>query len=52
MSKKEDKVKHQKCPFHVSWLMSMWVVMVTEEKMENRRETGEDIVILGSIKPL
>lgn len=38
MSKKGDEVKHQKCPFQVSWWMSLWVVMVIGEKMENREE--------------
>lgn len=48
-SKKGHEVKHQKCPFQVSWLMPMWIVMVTREKMENREDIGEDIVILGPI---
>lgn len=48
-SKKGHEVKHQKCPFQVSWLMPMWIVMVTREKVENREDIGEDIVILGPI---
>lgn len=48
-SKKGYEVKLQKCPFQVSWLMPMCIAMVTREKMENKEDIGEDIVILGPI---
>lgn len=47
-------VKDPKCAFQVSWLMSVWVVMVIAKgwRSEKKKKIREYIVTLGPIKPL